>query len=110
MQGSFQNCQLIFLKTIEFFLTHTFLLYVISYLIVVTFTSVINRCGNKHNRLWGLRQARQGVKTEVRRRTREQAADGEDWPGPHPADCRVYRVSGNLGSQSAEGQLKEVLI
>lgn len=50
------------------------------------------------------------MKTEVRRRAREQAADGEDRPGPHPADCRVYRVSGNLGSQSAEGQLKEVLI
>lgn len=50
------------------------------------------------------------MKTEVCRRAREQAADGEDWPGPHPADCRVHRVSGNLGSQPAEGQLKEVLI
>lgn len=49
------------------------------------------------------------MKTEVLRESRKQAVmGGLAWP--RPADCRANRASGNLGSQSAEGQLKEVLI
>ena len=49
------------------------------------------------------------MKTEVRRQSRKQAMmGGLAWP--RLADCRANRALGNLGSQSAEGHLKEVPI
>lgn len=81
------------------------------YIIVVTFTSVINSVWEQTQPPLGTQASEAGGEDRSAQADQEQLLMERTGLGLIRGDFRrVYRVSGNLGSQSAEGQLKEVLI